>query len=103
MRSFELIYRIGGEEFLVVLPGAALPEARALAERLCQRTRDSESHGVSVTVSVGVSTLWGDEVKFSRLFALADKALYAAKASGRDRVACADEGMRPPPLSAASA
>jgi diguanylate cyclase (GGDEF)-like protein len=103
MRSFELIYRIGGEEFLVVLPGATLPEARALAERLCQCTRQYESHGVPVTVSVGVSTLWGDEVKYTRLFALADKALYVAKAGGRDRVACADEGKRPPPLSAASA
>jgi diguanylate cyclase (GGDEF)-like protein len=103
MRSFELIYRIGGEEFLVVLPGATLPEARALAERLCQSTRQHLSHGVSVTVSVGTSTVWGEEVKFPRLFALADKALYRAKAGGRDRVACADEGNRPPPLSAASA
>jgi diguanylate cyclase (GGDEF)-like protein len=103
MRSFELIYRIGGEEFLVVLPGATLPEAQAMAERLCQSTREHQSHGVSVTVSVGTSTLWGDEVKFPQLFALADQALYRAKADGRDCVACAVEDAPSAALQSASA
>jgi diguanylate cyclase (GGDEF)-like protein len=103
MRSFELIYRIGGEEFLVVLPGATLAEAQALGERLCQSTRELHSHGVSVTVSVGASTLWGEEVKFARLFALADKALYRAKAGGRDRVVCAGEGEPPAAVQSATA
>jgi diguanylate cyclase (GGDEF)-like protein len=103
LRSFELIYRFGGEEFLVALPGATVVDARELGERLCEAIRDYRSNGVSVTLSVGISTLWGEEVGFSRLFALADAALYRAKANGRDQVCCQDDGARPPQLATRSA
>jgi diguanylate cyclase (GGDEF)-like protein len=88
LRSFELIYRIGGEEFLVVLPGAGPDDARTLGDRLCEATRQCSSPGIATTLSVGVSTLWGDEVDFGPLFDAADRALYQAKAEGRDRVVC---------------
>jgi diguanylate cyclase (GGDEF)-like protein len=89
LRSFELIYRIGGEEFLVVLPGGTPDAAKALGERLCDATRQCSSAEVTTTLSVGVSTLWGEEVQFDSLFDAADQALYQAKADGRDRVVCA--------------
>ena len=88
LRSFELIYRIGGEEFLVLLPGATLEDARALGERLCESTRECRYERVSVTLSVGASTQSSDDVEFDSLFAAADAALYSAKINGRDRIAC---------------
>jgi diguanylate cyclase (GGDEF)-like protein len=89
LRSFELIYRIGGEEFLVVLPGATLAAARTLGERLCEAARCCHTEGLSLTLSVGISTLWGSEIEFRRMFEAADRALYRAKREGRDRVAWA--------------
>ncbi len=91
LRSFELIYRIGGEEFLVVLPGASAVAARSLGEKLCAATRSCCSNGLSVTLSVGTATLHGQEVQFRRMFEAADRALYNAKRGGRDRVATAEE------------
>ncbi len=93
LRSFELIYRIGGEEFLVVLPGASALAARALAEKLCAAARSCSSDALSVTLSVGTATLRGHDVQFRRIFEAADRALYHAKRGGRDRVATAEQTL----------
>jgi diguanylate cyclase (GGDEF)-like protein len=95
LRSFELIYRIGGEEFLVVLPGATMPSALALGDKLCEATRHCGSQGLSVTLSVGVATLRGSDVSFRHMFEAADQALYCAKRDGRDRVASAQPAPAP--------
>jgi diguanylate cyclase (GGDEF)-like protein len=89
LRSFELIYRIGGEEFLVLLPGATLADATGLAERLCEATRGCRTQGLALTLSVGVSTLYGADLSYRKLFEAADAALYQAKSEGRDRVVSA--------------
>ncbi len=89
MRSFDLAYRIGGEEFLIVLPGATLPQARVLAERLCEATRSCRPQGIELTMSVGVCTCQGARASYDHLFNAADRALYRAKAEGRDRVCSA--------------
>jgi diguanylate cyclase (GGDEF)-like protein len=86
MRSFELIYRIGGEEFLVLLPGAAARQATVLAERLRLAVEQRRPAGMDVTVSVGVSTARGEGARFTPMFKAADDALYAAKHAGRNRV-----------------
>jgi diguanylate cyclase (GGDEF)-like protein len=86
LRSFELIYRLGGEEFVVVLPGAREKDASEIAERLRGAIEQGRPGGVSVTVSVGVSTAFGKDARFEPLFEEADRALYAAKAEGRNRV-----------------
>ena len=86
LRSFELIYRIGGEEFLVVLAGASSNDAAALGARLCEAIRRCHPQGLALTLSVGVSTRSGHDVDFEPLFAAADEALYRAKAAGRDCV-----------------
>jgi diguanylate cyclase (GGDEF)-like protein len=94
LRSFELIYRLGGEEFVLVLPGAAAGEARAVAEALREAISDCRPGGLTVTVSIGVATASGAEVAFESLFRRADQALYEAKARGRDSVvADADAGL----------
>ncbi|MDX6665353.1 MAG: two-component system, cell cycle response regulator [Solirubrobacteraceae bacterium] len=87
LRSFELVYRLGGEEFLVVLPGATLAESGQLAERIRAAIERDRPAGLSVTVSMGVAAAHGSAVAFKPLFEQADGALYAAKRAGRNRVA----------------
>jgi diguanylate cyclase (GGDEF)-like protein len=95
LRSFELIYRLGGEEFLIVLPAAGHEEGLLVAERLRKTTEESRPGGLPVTCSFGVSAGSGDEVVYGRLFKAADEALYRAKAGGRNRV-CGDEAITEP-------
>ena len=86
LRSFELMYRIGGDEFLIVLPGADVPEGVGVAERLRQAVAARKPVDLDVTVSVGVGAACGAEVSYDGLVAAADRALYEAKESGRNRV-----------------
>jgi diguanylate cyclase (GGDEF)-like protein len=86
LRAFELAYRMGGEEFLIVLPDVDLEHGVGVAERLRQRVEALRPDGVAVAVSLGVSARAGAEVSYERLFEEADGALYAAKRAGRNRV-----------------
>jgi diguanylate cyclase (GGDEF)-like protein len=86
LRSFELVYRLGGEEFLVVLPGTGLAEATDIAERLRIRLAEARPGGLAVTASFGIAGATGAAVHFDELYASADASLYRAKAGGRDRV-----------------
>jgi diguanylate cyclase (GGDEF)-like protein len=86
LRAFDLAYRLGGEEFLVVLPGADVADGLVIAERLRAAVAAEPAAGVPVTMSFGVSGSHGGEFDHVRVMAAADGALYAAKAAGRDRV-----------------
>jgi diguanylate cyclase (GGDEF)-like protein len=86
LRAGDSIYRIGGEEILVVLPGASEEDAVAIAERLRQAVRKRRPAGVGVTISIGAAVSKPDKVDTDDLVARADAALYSAKASGRDAV-----------------
>ena len=86
LRAGDSIYRVGGEEILVVLPGADRADGVEIAERLCQSVRERRPVGVPVTISVGVAVSHSNEVDTDDLVARADAALYAAKAGGRDTV-----------------
>ncbi len=90
LRSFELMYRLGGEEFLVVLPGVEAREGAAVAERLRAAVEASRPGGLRITISAGVASARGLAVDYDTLFAAADAALYRAKGEGRNRVALAD-------------
>jgi diguanylate cyclase (GGDEF)-like protein len=89
LRSFELAYRLGGEEFLIVLPGVGLDEGLAIAGRVCSGLEDARPGGLAVTASFGVAAASGAEVAFEPLFREADAALYEAKRAGRNRVVAA--------------
>ncbi len=89
LRSFELVYRLGGEEFLVVLPGASLEKGVEVAERLRGAVEQTRPAGIRVTISLGVSAASGQRVSYDELFKAADTALYEAKRAGRNRAVAA--------------
>lgn len=86
LRSFELAYRVGGDEFLVILPGLDEAAAVALIDHVRNQIAASAPGGIAVTVSAGVAAESGTELAYETLFALADARLYEAKSAGRDRV-----------------
>lgn len=86
IRLTDHLYRIGGEEFVVVIEGDGLGTAAKLAEELRERIEAHELvPGISVTVSIGVAEIRDHESQESWLHR-ADEALYAAKRSGRNAV-----------------
>jgi diguanylate cyclase (GGDEF)-like protein len=92
LRAFDLAYRLGGEEFLVLLPGAELDVAAELAGRLRATVADNLVAGkVSATISLGVAaSRRGEPFDYQAVFEEADSALYEAKRDGRDQVCLAD-------------
>jgi diguanylate cyclase (GGDEF)-like protein len=86
LRGFELLYRLGGEEFLMLLPGADIEDAARIAEMLRVSIENLRPAGLSVACSFGVATGHDDEVAFATLLRAADAALYDAKRYGRNRV-----------------
>jgi diguanylate cyclase (GGDEF)-like protein len=89
LRSFELAYRLGGEEFLIVLPGVSQPEGQEVAERLRTAIEESRPTDIPVTISLGLSVASGEAVAYETLFKAADEALYEAKRAGRNRTVLA--------------
>jgi diguanylate cyclase (GGDEF)-like protein len=100
LRAYDLAYRLGGEEFLVLLPGADGRQSAEVAERLRCAVAERPAGGQSVTMSFGVACS-AAPFRVERLIADADAALYRAKAAGRDRVASADGAERSPALAGA--
>ncbi|MHB8492839.1 MAG: GGDEF domain-containing protein [Solirubrobacteraceae bacterium] len=93
LRAFDLAYRLGGEEFLILLPGADADQARTVAE-LLRSAIEAEplGGGVSITLSCGVAASHGRApFSYEDTFAAADAALYAAKRGGRNQVRQAPE------------
>ena len=91
MRASDPLGRVGGEEFLVLMPGSDAASALAAANRLraaVAAVRWSDlGEGLAVTTSAGVAQYRADET-VEQLLTRADAALYRAKAEGRDRAAC---------------
>ncbi|MCA0920112.1 diguanylate cyclase [Pseudooceanicola nanhaiensis] len=96
LRAADTVARIGGEEFLILMPDAGRAEAAIASERLRRRVAETPIHlpgqaaPLHCTISLGITLATGadgeDGCAVDRLLARADRALYAAKAAGRDRV-----------------
>jgi two-component system cell cycle response regulator len=96
LRAVDLVARIGGEEFLIVLPGVGLSNAKKAAQRLCKMIRKTpftvpgDRGPVTGTISIGMTVCDpahnAPPMTPEALLDRADRALYGAKADGRDRV-----------------
>ena len=85
LRETDHVVRVGGDEFLLVLRGAALEQAAGIADRARAAVRATQFDGATITVSIGVAASRPGETR-DALLARADASLYCAKAGGRDRV-----------------
>ncbi len=90
LRGSDIVCRYGGEEFVVILPATAGPEADFSAARLCQDIAASDWPCRPITVSVGVATAADDDDAVV-LLERADRALYWAKEHGRNRAVHSDK------------
>jgi len=98
-RQVDVVARVGGEEFAVLLPSTDAEGAAAVAERLRQAVESQpvEVDGVPIrcTISGGVATMDADLGDLDALMKRADQALYAAKAAGRNRIECWSPALIP--------
>ncbi|NGZ77721.1 tetratricopeptide repeat-containing diguanylate cyclase [Saccharibacillus alkalitolerans] len=89
-----VVARMGGEEFIAVFPRTDEKQGRELAERMCRAIRSADwspiTGALPVTASIGVHTVHGAPISRTELLAVADRRLYVAKRSGKDRVVADD-------------
>ena len=99
-RTVDLVFRYGGDEFILLLPQTD----EAGAHRVAERVRESvariggpgtrwATEGASVSASIGISTFPSDGTTAATVLLAADRACFVAKRSGRNRIATADEGL----------
>jgi len=82
-----LIIRFGGEEFAIILPKVSIETAKMKAEAIRRKIERLNPVNVPITISLGIaSTIDHPDINLNDLIQLADKALYAAKDSGRNRI-----------------
>ncbi|WAJ39280.1 GGDEF domain-containing protein [Pseudomonas sp. GOM7] len=95
LRQSDLLCRLGGEEFAVLLPGStptdALEVAESLRERLASTSLEIDGKPLQMTLSAGLAHFGEDGLILSSLMLAADKRTYAAKRAGRNRVIARDE------------
>lgn len=90
LRPYDILGRVGGEEFLIIMPNTTLDEAIFLAERLrkCIETHifELKENTIQITASFGVANYVPEADTFEKLMLLADKAMYQSKRGGRNQV-----------------
>jgi diguanylate cyclase (GGDEF)-like protein len=93
LRTVDILARYGGEEFIILLPETNLPQTITAAERIREQVESNplvmNDFQVNMTVSLGISDINScpNECSFDNLLIFADRALYAAKNAGRNRIA----------------
>ena len=108
VRPGDLLGRYGGEEFCLVLPGADMERGRRLAELLRKAVVDNNGQGLdpgaqlSMSASFGVAVIGPEVSNLAALIDLADRAMYVAKKSGRNRVVVFKAGLEAPAEPAAN-
>ena len=98
-RESDVVFRYGGDEFAVLLPGTDAADAMRVAQRIHKAVRGlagvgaMPAHGIEITASIGVATFPDDGGTGVDLLLAADRACFVAKRGGRDRIADAAEGL----------
>jgi diguanylate cyclase (GGDEF)-like protein len=89
-RKEDIVARVGGEEFALLLPGTELRDAMALADQLCRKVGatplDLTSVGLPITASFGVAAISESDTTLDDMIRRADRALYRSKRAGRNQV-----------------
>ncbi|APG27265.1 hypothetical protein A7E78_05065 [Syntrophotalea acetylenivorans] len=97
LRPYDILGRVGGEEFMVVLPESNLEQCQDIAERLCKTVRDNpfEIDGLLVrgSISIGGATAHPLDRELEAVLQRADKRLYQAKTRGKDRASWTDDAV----------
>lgn len=99
LRNVDIFGRTGGEEFAAMIVETDGDDATQVAQRICSMVANAEivpqgADRISVTVSIGLSQLKGRNINFGSLLNEADRAMYAAKRAGRNRVVAGEEDGR---------
>ena len=89
-RKEDVVARVGGEEFAVLLPGTDLRDAMAMADQMCTKIGktplDMTGNGLPMTSSFGVAAISKDDDALEDMMLRADRALYRSKRGGRNQV-----------------
>ena len=97
IRTVDLVGRLGGEEFVVVMPETSAEGALAASQNIMSNIRQSpmrtDDFSIPVTVSIGIATVSLDDKNFDSVLQRADVALYAAKRQGKDRAVVSAYGF----------
>lgn len=98
LRTMDIAARYGGDEFVLLIPGANLEQATVVADRIRSEFKQASSTTLKqptpVSMSIGIATICQNRPHGAdQLVALADQALYTAKEQGRDRIAAADASL----------
>ena len=90
IRPRDVLARLGGEEFAIILPETSHEQSKAIAERLREKIEHhdltNQAKNLTLTVSIGVASLAQTEQNFDALLNAADEAMYSAKRAGRNQV-----------------
>ncbi len=90
VRIYDVLGRYGGEEFLVVLPDTNFEDTKILAERVREGIRKDLLANINVAISLGVTCIQDKDESINDIIKRADKGLYMAKSTGKDRVGWID-------------
>ena len=90
LRSYDIVGRVGGEEFAMLLTSCEISTATQIAERIrhnaAELTTEFQQEIIKLTVSIGITARLEDEKSIESMLHRADEALYLAKQSGRNKV-----------------
>ncbi len=90
LRAVDIVGRLGGEEFIILMPDCDIDQANILGNRLLQKIEsavtDTGSASIKVTATIGITQLFPDDKGIEGIISRADEALYRGKNAGRNRV-----------------
>lgn len=96
LRESDLLYRYGGDEFVIIVPDASREEAQSIGERVLSAVKNQifeldDLNTLRVSISIGISCFPHDAKSSKEILAMADRMMYCAKESGRGRVCMTDD------------